>query len=773
MSKPRFYRVVALIIVSVWISFAAIGTSYFEKLSDLSSTDLATFVPQNADSSQVSKQVKRFTERGGTPLVTVFEKNNNNLSNSDLQSIDKVASSLTNIPDVLAIGGPAIISEDNKAAFSVIYLSSGSNFQSVFNEIEKQFEDAQLPVNYTFTGAASFSKDLQGAFSKIDTTLLLVAVSCVFIILLFIYRSPFLPIIVILSAVIALSVSVVVAYLLVDAGTVQLNGQVQGILFILVIGAAADYSLLYISRYREQLLASKSAASAALTALRSSLPSIVAAGATVSAGLLCLLASDLGSNKALGPIGTVGILFSVLSAITLLPALLVLFGRSAFWPKIPHYSNPKALETFRLRHRFWTGVAKFVSKFPRLTWIVCVSLLFAGSLNIINLKADGIPQGDILIGESEARNGQAIIDRHFPAGSGSPAVIITPSSSVEQAVIILDANRDISSVSLAASVPQGSIPTGKAEKKLRDKIRSQVQEKRQMQLDAVRNDINSQLKGFPMSVVDLEMARATNSIPSVDSLAEQSYPFTSASVKEVNGNVLLYATLNSPADSIAARQTIESIRSQFMSMKIPAKIGGVSATQLDTSLASQHDIRVIIPLILIAITIILMFLLRAVVAPLILLASTILSFTATMGIAALVFNNVWNFAGADPTVIIIAFVFLVALGIDYNIFLMTRVREETLAHGVKQGTLKGLIVTGGVITGAGVVLATTFAALNIIPVVYLVEIASIVSFGVLLDTIIVRSLLVPAVTLEIGQKMWWPSKISKRKHGRNTRHIKR
>lgn len=135
-----------------------------------------------------------------------------------------------------------------------------------------------------------------------------------------------------------------------------------------------------------------------------------------------------------------------------------------------------------------------------------------------------------------------------------------------------------------------------------------------------------------------------------------------------------------------------------------------------------------------------------------------LSFAATLGIAALVFNNLFGFPGADPSVVLFGFIFLVALGIDYNIFLMTRVREESLKQGTRKGTLAGLIATGGVITSAGIVLAATFAALAVIPILFLAQLAFIVAFGVLLDTIIVRSLLVPALAYDIGAKIWWPSK---------------
>ena len=230
----------------------------------------------------------------------------------------------------------------------------------------------------------------------------------------------------------------------------------------------------------------------------------------------------------------------------------------------------------------------------------------------------------------------------------------------------------------------------------------------------------------------------------------------------VDGQVVFQATLKDPASSVQARETISRLRATIQPTHPEVIFGGVSAVQLDTNTASTHDLKIIIPLILLAITSVLMLLLRSVVAPLILLVTTVVSFGATLGIAAFLFNNVWHFPGADPSVIIFGFVFLVALGIDYNIFLMTRVREETIRLGVRQGTLKALVVTGGVITSAGVVLASTFAALYVIPILFLAQIAFIVSFGVLLDTLIIRSLLVPSVTLEIGKKMWWPSRISKK-----------
>jgi putative drug exporter of the RND superfamily len=191
-------------------------------------------------------------------------------------------------------------------------------------------------------------------------------------------------------------------------------------------------------------------------------------------------------------------------------------------------------------------------------------------------------------------------------------------------------------------------------------------------------------------------------------------------------------------------------------------VGGAAAESLDTQRAGKHDIQVIVPVVLLVIGLILMVLLRSVVAALVLLVANVLSFAAALGVSAIVFNHVLDYPGADPTVPLFAFVFLVALGVDYSIFLMTRVREESIVVGTRLGVIRGLAVTGGVITSAGIVLATTFAALGIIPLLFLAQIAFIVAFGVLLDTFVVRSLLVPALVHDLGHRTWWPSRVRRR-----------
>ena len=230
----------------------------------------------------------------------------------------------------------------------------------------------------------------------------------------------------------------------------------------------------------------------------------------------------------------------------------------------------------------------------------------------------------------------------------------------------------------------------------------------------------------------------------------------------VRGNLaLIEGTLSSAPDSRAAQETVERAREALHAIPgADAKVGGGTAIILDINNANDHDNRLIIPLVLLVVLVILGLLLRAIVAPVILIATVVLSFAAALGISTLVFRHIFGFPAEDTSFPLFVFVFLVALGIDYNIFLMTRVREEALQHGTRRGAVVGLAATGGVITSAGIVLAGTFGALASLPLVAFVEIGFAVAFGVLLDTIIVRSVLVTALNLDIGRHMWWPSKLA-------------
>jgi RND superfamily putative drug exporter len=228
-----------------------------------------------------------------------------------------------------------------------------------------------------------------------------------------------------------------------------------------------------------------------------------------------------------------------------------------------------------------------------------------------------------------------------------------------------------------------------------------------------------------------------------------------------DGLVQISATLTAPPASTASHDTIQRLRQRVHAVPdAAALVGGADAIDLDTAHANTHDRALLIPLVLVVVLVILAVLLRALVAPLLLIATVILSFAAALGVSMVAYDKLFGFAGSDVSTPLYAFIFLVALGIDYNIFMMTRIREEATRVGTRAGTVRGLAVTGGVITSAGLVLAATFSVLGVLPLVTLTEIGFVVAFGVLLDTLIVRSVLVPALTLDLGPRVWWPSTLS-------------
>lgn len=758
--NQRWIRIgLPILVALVWLVGGAIGGPYFGKIDEVASNDMATFLPKSAESTEVKEALEKFQQGGVQPVIVVFESDKD-LTSTELSQISDTRNVLQNSGIAKGDVREAVQSKDGHAAFLLVPLDSNSEFKEVIDTIKSKVASVNPSVSYHLTGPAMFSRDLNTAFAGIDGTLLIVALSVVFVILLVVYRSIVLPIVTLLGAILALGIAIFVVWHLADAGIVQLNGQVQGILFILVIGAATDYALLYISRYREELLANRTAWEASKATWKASWEPILAAGGTVTLGLMCLIVSDLGSNKALGPVGSIGVILAVLSALTFLPAVLLLFGRTAFWPKRPQYDNGRQSHSFRSHHPVWSRVGDLVGKHPRRLWVGITAILLIGCFFVPQFRAEGVSQTDLVLGYSEAREGQKVLDRHFPGGSGTPLYVVTPTGDSQNVIRLLETENGIDTVSvLTSNTEVPSMPVGRYEQELRDTIREQVTVKRNEQLAALKSQVAAEMAGYPESAIEQVVAQQAARIPSVDSIATQAYPFTSEKPKVVDGFEVLQATVKSPASSQEARDTVARLRERVKADYPEVKFGGISAIQLDINTASEHDLRTIIPLILVVITIVLMLLLRAIVAPLVLLLTTVLSFGATIGLAAVLFNNVWHYSGADPSVVIFGFVFLVALGIDYNIFLMTRVREETRTLGVRKGTLKALIVTGGVITSAGVVLAATFAALNVIPILFMAEIAFIVSFGVMLDTLIVRSLLVPSLTLEIGRRIWWPSRL--------------
>jgi RND superfamily putative drug exporter len=663
------------------------------KLTSVTENDQAAFLPDSAESTRSLALETRFAGTPDIPALIVYERPEG-LSETDLTEVAAAAERMSAVEGVAGPASPPIPSEDGKAVQVVLPLpADNSSFEELPGVIEEVTEAAEVEGLPSYvTGPGGQFADFAAAFEGIDGRLLFTTVGVVLVILLAIYRSPvFLP--VLMSAGFALVMAQAVVYLLAKNDILTVDGQSQGILSVLVLGAGTDYALLLISRFKEELHREDFRTVAMNSALRGAVPPILASGATVILGLLCLLLSDLNSNKSLGPVGAIGIAAAVLSMTVFLPALLLILGRYWFWPFVPRHDDVVSHE-----RGLWGAVARLVGRRPRVVWVVTALALAGAALFTTQLEADGLTTAEQFTTDVDSVEGQEVLARHFPAGTGVPVSVIGSSDDGDR---LLELVNEVPGVAQAALTPETPAAPGAAS-------------------------------------------------------ADAGPP------KVVDDKVQVQALLDVASDSPEAEDTVLRLRSAVDDIGEDVLVGGGTAVVYDIKQESARDSRVIIPAILVVIFLVLAVLLRAIVAPLLLVATVVLSFFATLGVCALVFDHVFGFAGADPSFPLFAFVFLVALGIDYNIFLMTRVREEAILHGTRAGTLKGLAVTGGVITSAGVVLAATFSALGVLPLVPFAELGFAVAFGVLLDTLIVRSLLVPALVHELDDKVWWPVGLPKR-----------
>jgi len=713
----------AIVVVIVWVSISGFTGPLFGKLSTVQENNNSSFLPPESEATRAANAIAKFSDSANDqiPALVLFSGDVTDegiasaqtfsqtlgsklLVHSDGKLLKDADGNEISIPiSKYFISGEPIVafpSEDRKAILASFPISV-----QIATELLPDGKEPALPglidairyyatdyakangfVTHT-TGFAGILADLFGAFGSIDSALLLTTGGVVAIILIIVYRSPVLWILPLMTAGLALTLAGGVIYLLAKNNVITLDGQSQGILSVLVLGAATDYALLLIARYREELHLHESRYDAMKIAWRGVVEPIVASGSTVTIGLLVLLLSELNNNRGLGPVGAIGIICSMITVLTLLPALLMIFGRWIFWPKVARFGGADE----RLSGS-WAKVAAATARHPRKYWVVSTAVLIILAGLSSTLNATGLSTIDSFTQRTDSVVGQEELLKHFPGGQGQPTQVVLKADLAEKGTAVLRGNPGVDSV-----------------------------------------------------------------MPMVEGQYVEGQPLPP--VKIVGGNILLNVTLKFAPDSKEAIAMIPGLRSEMEKLDSTILVGGSTSVSYDINQASKHDRNLIIPVVLFIIAIILGLLLRSIYAAVLLLGTVVISFFATLGACAVIFNHIFHFKGADPSFPLFAFIFLVALGIDYNIFLMTRVREESQKMGTRAGMTKALTVTGGVITSAGIVLAATFAVLGILPLVFLAELGFAVGFGVLLDTMLVRSILVPALVHEIGPKVWWPSKL--------------
>jgi putative drug exporter of the RND superfamily len=668
----------------LWVLGVVVLVPLASGLSGVTNDTSSAYLPSGAQSARVAALQQEAQHASGDlvsqQVIAVFVRPGG-LTPGDLAALTAARAAVGSLAAGPAHGlgppGPVRLSADGDAALFTIAVSApqdsvtGVDTRAVTAVRKVVARAAGRPrdgLQAAVTGDAAVTAD---SGSTPLNALLLSALIIVAVVLLLVYRSPVLWLLPLVTAIGAVELARAAAHALASAG-LTVSYLSSAVVIVLVFGAASDYALLLVHRYREELRHHAACEEAMAGALRAALPTLAASAATVTGAMLCLLAADSGSLHGLGPIGAVAIISAFLAETTFLPALLLILGRAAFWPRISAPDRTEAPGTEA--SRIWAGIGERVARHPAAVTLSTILILGLACAGLASLRVSSDPLND-LKGHPGSITGEQLLAGHFPAGAIAPLVLLVPRSESE---IAAHAARYAPGVGAVAPDP----PVG----------------------------------GYAADSIDLSVS-----------------PY-----------------------SAGGFSAIAALRQEITRDAPGALVGGSPAAGYDITQAARRDTAVIIPLVLLVILLVIAVLLRAVVAPLVLVLTTALSFGASFGLASLLWRYGFGYPGVDPQIPIYIFIFLAALGADYNIFLSARIREESRQAGTRQGTLRGLTVTGGVITAAGIILAATFAALAQLPSVSVTEVGTAIAIGVLLDTLLVRTVLVPATLIAIGDRIWWP-----------------
>ena len=691
------------VVLIVWIVAVFVMMPVGAKVADETTDDTESFLPDSAESTEVVRILDEDFESGETTQGLIVYKREGGLTEADKKKIlddaekiqiapdDEILLSSETDPQIPFQPGspPGLVSADGEVAFTVLTVPTADDFDTQGERglaVRDILEEEPVEgLQVLLTGDLGFGADAHEVFNSIDTKLLFATVVLVLVLLGAIYRSVLVALSPLIVVFFAYTITQGFVYLLAKGGeTVSSNS--TSILVVLMFGVGTDYCLLLVSRYREELRRLEDKHEAMAHALARSGPAILASGLTVTLAMLVLRLADSGNTSSLGPVAAIGVFSAMVAGLTLLPALLTIFGRRGFWPRkaTVEYDPQHVTE---VRQGIWRRVGDRVLARPLPALLVTAGVFIAGTFGLLAYEVD-YSTTTFFKKEVDAVEGFEILGEEFPQGTLAPTTLLVERDNgpVTQA----DVAKGVQAVQGVDDVA-GAAPTGRSS---RDGMIASV--------DVVLNS---------------------------DPLEKQSLDVT----PELR-------------DAVAD-----------LGPGLSGLVGGTTAINYDFDKATQEDFRLIAPLALLLIAIILAILLRALVAPLVLIASVILSFLCTLGISILFIRFVVGDAGLDASIPTFAFIFLVSLGIDYTIFLMARVREEARQHGTREGMLRAIAATGPVITSAGIILAGTFSVLMTLPVTFTFDLGFMVAIGILLDTFIVRTIMVPAAVELLGDKVWWPS----------------
>ncbi len=681
------------VVLAIWLVAAFAMGSVGSKLADVTTDEIASFLPEDAESTEVQELLKQRFPGGETTIGLIVYRREGGLTEADRQ---RIAEDARNVDDAIPVTQPAqvpfgpdaapgLVSENGDAAYTVVTVPLDFDKVADWGEESRELIGGSRDgLDVYVTGDLGLWVDFVEVFGELDAKLLLATVLLVLILLGAIYRAPLIALIPIFVVGFAYLVATGFIYLYAEAGN-TVNSNSTGILVVLMFGVGTDYCLLLVSRYREELHRVEDKHEAMARALRRAGPAVLASGCTVVAAMLVLLLADTGSTNALGPVSAIGVAAALLAGLTLLPALLTIVGRRGFWPRGKAVAcRPE--EELERRAGIWRRTGDRVLKRPGLALIATVALFGVFTLGLLSYKED-YSIGGFFKKEVESVEGFEVLGESFPEGALGPTSVLVQREGGE--------------------------------------------------------------------ATDADLAAVRERLEGIDGVASISEPQRS----EDGAIGKIDVTFEDDPYSEAALARVDTLRDSVSDLPggATALVGAGSAVQQDFNDAAERDMRVIVPVTLLVITIILGILLQAIVAPLVLIATVMASFFGTLGLSIFFFIEVQGSEGVDASLPTFAFIFLVALGVDYTIFLMSRVREEARIHGTREGVLRALSATGPVITSAGLILAGTFSVLMTLPITFTFNIGFMVAVGILLDTFVVRTIMVPAAVELLGDRVWWPS----------------
>jgi len=691
-------------------------------LSEVTTNEQDEFLPSGAESvAALELRTEKFPSADGVPAIVVFSAAS---ASGNLESIVSQFTSQLRSPNapgsIISILSPSdspaltstLTSEDDSTAMIVVTIAGVPSEPEFGQAVDWLAEEAsalgaEVRIDTAVTGPAGIINDAVKVFGSIDLRVTLVTVVLVLVLLLIIYRSPVLAIVPLVVIGSALTLSQSAAALLSQQFDLPLNGQVTAIMSVLVFGAGTNYALFIVSRYREELVLNENKWTAMRTTMSNVGPSIAGSAGTTIVAMFALTFASFGSFRSLGPMLAIAIFIVLLSGLFVMPAVIALFGKWAFWPR------PLVQQSSVSTSGIWHKVGRLVVSRPKvvfaltMTGIVIATLpswTIVPSFNFI----DGFPN------DAESKRGYELLSESFPEGQLAPTEILVESRSTP----VAELTDSVESLSLALSTTPGVLTVSGP----------------------------TRPTGVPVDTA-MAAAQGSNRYFSADGTTAR-----------------LEVILDGDPYSAKSLETIKNLRLITRSSELAALagtrvlVGGESAVQADTKASIDADIRWLAPVSLLAIFAVLILLLRSIVAPLYLVFSVIVSFGATFGLSVFAFQQIFNHSGVAYSNGVWMFIFLVALGADYNIFVMSRIREAVQKEGFRDGVATAVGRTGGVVTSAGIILAGTFAVLTTLPLRDIFQLGFAVMLGVLIDTFVVRALLVPSMATILREWSWWPRK---------------